>query len=240
MSIEVTQHHGGTQQTVSAHPTIANSEGVLGTAHNPHGAGPLTREVRDTDVVTVAGGYQMTAAQAASRGLLQKTETGYADVSQADARKAIETAAEKANENPTAEADEGGEEGNYLTMEAEDQAAITSLVADLKAHEVNPVAVVGSIVAHPEALDDTISKLAARTGAPRTEVDKAVREAGYKIEQSIGAYLTGRGVNPDAFWAWAFSTSDRAALVAAANQAVFLGRADGFRTLADRFARYGH
>lgn len=232
-NVDVQIHHGGIQHSVSPHASIANSTGVLATAYDPKSAGPLIREVRDTDVVKV-GGYEMTAAQAASKGLLTKTESGYADPDAPSA--ASNTNMQKADKAPQADHDQI--DTDYLTMDEADQKAIADFVGDLKAHGENPVALVGKIVANPASLDDMITQLAIRTGSPREVTDRLVRDTGWKIEQSISEYVAGKGADPEAFWAWAFRSVDKPLLVAATTSAVFEGRSDGFKTLAEQFVRF--
>jgi hypothetical protein len=184
---------------------IANSKGVLATATDHTGGTIAGRPVQETDVVTV-NGVQMSADQAVTHGFLTKDQTGkFVDVSDEEARKALDGGKAADEERRRAEKEIFFQE-HAIEVAAATETTINDLTALAEASRIPPVGVVTELMRSPGTLPTALTDAILRKGGDPAATHAKINEAMSDIKTGIEDVVMKKAGLPREslveFWSW--------------------------------------
>jgi len=216
---------------------------IMSTARTRTGS-PLNRPATADDIVTVKG-MSMPISTAEAMGFVRLDANGrYVGATIEEMANAMQAVRESAQEADIDEPnDRDVDPDDPIEFAEETAASLTKLVGQFEQAGINPVAIIGAIMARPDAIPAQVKELAYLIGQDEGAIHTALKEAWVAAEEDIAYNLVSRGIvsreQIPQLWNYLLKTQ-ATRLVPAINEAIFGGRFGPMMKLVRGFvAEYG-
>ena len=211
----------------SPNPNNSPEPDIMSTVRTRTGS-PLNRPATADDIVTVKG-VSMPISTAEAMGFVRLDANGrYVGATieeMANAMQAVRGDGQDTDVDGSNDPDVDPEDP--IDFAEETAASLTTLVAQFEQAGINPVAIIGAIMARPDAIPAQVKELAYLGGQDEGAIHNALKEAWVAAEEDIAYNLVSRGIvsreQIPQLWNYLLKTQ-ATRLVPAINEAVFGGR----------------
>lgn len=233
--VVINDNSGAISVQPDAPASVRASKGVLGTARAQHG-GTLSHEPTPEDVVTV-GGMSMQLKTAEQHGFVRRGANGLYE----DVEGVSPDASEAKDGKDGGEGSEGDDDAFGIEMESKAADRVEALTSSMVEQGINPVGILGSMIADPEAVPAQIKALAEATGQDEAELHGDFLNAARDMDRALGELVIERGgvsreqVESGEFWNWVSRNISQHKIIGALTEAFFKNDARPYLSLTRQF-----